>query len=160
MKKIIIILLTLITFNVNALEVEVKGNKMFLEGNIVEGDYYRVKEHLKHNMKVYLNSNGGLAYEGIAIGYLLNDHKVTTIIGENKECHSACGFLFLAGTKRVFDGILGIHCTSYRGTNKCIDEDHEVNKSLKTFLLNVTNEKTTKFYFDNAKQLKMKLFKK
>ena len=161
MKKIIITLfLTLITFNVNALEVKVEGNNMYLNGNIVTGDYYKVKDKLKHNMKIYLNSNGGLAYEGIAIGYLLNDHKVTTIIEENKECHSACGFLFLAGEKRIFDGILGIHCTSIRGTNKCLDDEHEVNKSLKKFLLHVTNEKTTNFYFKHAQQIKIKAFKK
>ena len=159
MKKIILtILLTLITFNVNALEVKVKGNKLYLNGSIEKNDFYNIQPFITKNIKkVYLNSGGGYLHEAILIGYAINELNITTVIAKGQECASACGLIFLAGKKRQFDGLLGIHCSYIKDTEGCYQPGID---KMQRFLDEVAGIKISNFYIKNAQQREMKWFKK
>ena len=79
--------------------------------------------------QVYLNSPGGLAAAGMAIGVLFRDNHVSTIVVKGQECSSACAMMFIGGVFRAVaqNGKVGVHAPyleSSFGIKKCSkDED-------------------------------------
>lgn len=58
---------------------------------------------------VELNSPGGLIYSGLEVGQIIYDLRVNTWITAGSECYSSCSIAFLAGNRRLADGLLGVH---------------------------------------------------
>lgn len=98
------------------------------EGLITEttADEFRRAARGKRNVLVRLNSSGGSALGGIALGYAFRELGATVIVGRTEDydgmpgydlqseksgvCLSACGFAFMGGLFRYADdGELGVH---------------------------------------------------
>lgn len=80
-------------------------NAILAEGDIVSGDLEKVRQFIfslpaKENSVVYLSSNGGLLYEGIALGLFFNEYRIKTVVEGGASCLSACAIAFLGGTAR------------------------------------------------------------
>jgi membrane-bound ClpP family serine protease len=77
---------------------------------------------------VYLNSPGGLAAAGMAIGILFREHMVSTVVTQGQECSSACAFMFIGGSFRevVKNGKIGVHAPYIEGNfgvKKCTKDE-------------------------------------
>jgi hypothetical protein len=77
-----------------------------ISGDIAEGDFERFQKQLDSAPadRVRLDSRGGMIGEALAIGQLLREKKLTTIVGDGEECDSACAIIWLSGTRRVIEG--------------------------------------------------------
>ena len=91
---------------------------VFLSGEITHADVNSalVMESLIKNgtqeiasNTVWLSSNGGDIDAGMALGRLLRKLGVSTVIGRDDQCLSACVFAFMGGERRSVAGRLGIH---------------------------------------------------
>ena len=58
---------------------------------------------------VFLHSEGGDVDVAMGIGWIIKDQGMNTIVAEDTYCSSACGYIFLAGTRRVLLGEVGMH---------------------------------------------------
>lgn len=61
---------------------------------------------------VSLNSPGGRVFPALEIARAVKAGGLNTIVPMSDECHSACAFIFLAGSERVAQGKLGVHQVS------------------------------------------------
>lgn len=70
-------------------------------GPITNGDYEKLvslTNHLPYGQAViFLNSPGGVAYEGIAIGEYVRNKGFTTAVAPIDECDSSCAIIWAAG---------------------------------------------------------------
>lgn len=78
--------------------------------------------------QVYLNSPGGLAAAGMAIGLLFRDNHVSTIVVKGQECSSACAMMFIGGVFRSVgqNGKVGVHAPYLEGNfgiKKCSKDE-------------------------------------
>jgi hypothetical protein len=87
------------------------GFTILYEGEAVDSDVKRMKEMLDSTgiKTVFLDSPGGNAMTGYQLGYLFKEEGVTTIIGGDASCFSACAVAFLGGEAKVKLGLLGFH---------------------------------------------------
>lgn len=100
-----------------------------LQGPILAGDTGRMTAALEKlapgtNASVILESPGGLVSEGLMLGTLFHDRRVTTIVrGDGAICYSACALAFLGGRDartekpmrvKMSAGKLGFHQFSRR----------------------------------------------
>jgi hypothetical protein len=78
---------------------------------------------------VSLNSPGGSVNAAIAIGNIIRKNRLdTSLFADGGRCHSACGIVFIAGTRRevnknLFAGNIGFHQIStidYNGSRRCL----------------------------------------
>ena len=58
---------------------------------------------------IRLNSPGGRVFPALEIARAIKAAGLATIVSPGDECHSACAFIFLAGTERIAQGNLGVH---------------------------------------------------
>lgn len=88
-------------------------------GNIKPGLFDAIAKRLAiHNRirVVELGSMGGLTYEGLKIGRMLRQRKITTVVANN--CYSSCALIFLGGERRIVPApywSLGFHRASSDG---------------------------------------------
>ncbi|MDX1010506.1 hypothetical protein GOE08_27115 [Sinorhizobium medicae] len=61
---------------------------------------------------VSLNSPGGRVFLALEIARAIKAAGLNTIVPSRDECHSACAFIFLAGSERIAQGKLGVHQVS------------------------------------------------
>jgi hypothetical protein len=96
-----------------------------ISGNIAPGDadllQARVKEAAdagKRVTSVRLNSEGGNLLEGARLAEVVRSAKVSTNVGQNATCASACFLIFAAGeTKYAYvRARIGVHGASENGT--------------------------------------------
>ncbi len=73
-----------------------------------EASFLRILEH-EDISSVELNSEGGQVYAALSIADQIHAQGIDTWIRPNNECHSACALIFLAGERRLADGLLGVH---------------------------------------------------
>lgn len=121
MRKIILVILTLgfcLIANVaKSAQIYHLGNNVFtLLGPIVSGDYQRFEQLVRNipygNGGIFLNSQGGAAYEGIWIGELVRKKGFATVVVAGNECYSACAIIWAAGQPKMADlpqSIIGFH---------------------------------------------------
>ena len=106
----------------------IANNAHAVEGKYVESDNLyiindvittKTEDHLVPLLKagkidnVILASPGGDGDAAMRMGYAMREAGVTTFVPKGRYCQSACGFLFLAGAKRILDGHIGIHAFRY-----------------------------------------------
>jgi hypothetical protein len=83
-------------------EFEIKSEKILFKGNIVRGDFVKLKKLLKDNPninEITLTSLGGDGMEAMVMGRLIKKYKLDVqVLG---LCMSSCAnFLFIAGAKK------------------------------------------------------------
>jgi hypothetical protein len=89
-----------------------KGDRLVISGRFGFGTTQQVAALLAVSPQVRLvelNSPGGIAIEGLAMGKLLSERKVDTVV--LKRCASACVTAFAGGERRLLGahGKLGLH---------------------------------------------------
>jgi hypothetical protein len=93
---------------------------LFFEGEILSGDYLRLKKTLdKYPLEaegiivpvgeVSFNSPGGDVHEAMKIARLLRSRLITTRVYINQRCYSACVIAYSGGVARWAFGEIGIH---------------------------------------------------
>jgi len=60
-------------------------------------------------VSLHLNSQGGSVEEAIAIGRLVRENEMMTVVDKYMKCFSACIFVHIAGVNRFSIGSIGIH---------------------------------------------------
>jgi hypothetical protein len=95
----------------NAATITNDGFTISYKGEAVGSDVKRMEEMLDNTgiTTVFLDSPGGNAMTGYQLGYLFKDKGVTTIVGGDASCFSACAVAFLGGNDKVKLGLLGFH---------------------------------------------------
>jgi hypothetical protein len=88
-----------------ALTIQAFGDQVALSGPVERGDYERFKSVVERNRFkigaiVLLDSPGGAAADGFAIGDLIREKRYPTIAAG--ACYSACALIFLGGSERYF----------------------------------------------------------
>jgi len=58
---------------------------------------------------VSLNSGGGSLFSAISIGAIIHSKGMNTYVAKGSICASACGYIFLAGNKKLLLSKIGIH---------------------------------------------------
>jgi hypothetical protein len=72
-----------------------------IKGDIEKGDYdYFKRIPMYDKVYVALESNGGIATEGYAIGSIIRRLGFDTVVYKNRICASACAAIWLAGKTR------------------------------------------------------------
>jgi hypothetical protein len=95
-------------------------------GEIVKGDQSKLRAfleaHPRHPAAIAFHSPGGLAVEGMSIGYFIRKQGLATRVGDAATCASACVFAFLGGVIREAapSARLGVHMTSLMGVDAYI----------------------------------------
>ncbi len=84
----------------------------FLPGD--EGRFVKAVEKAGRVDEVWLSSDGGSLFAGLAIGRALRKAGLATRIPAGAECASACAYAFIGGVFRTVDpkGRVGVHMTS------------------------------------------------
>lgn len=82
---------------------ESKTVAIWFTGEIAKGDYERIKRTIDgipagYQKILLLESGGGDGQEGMLIGRYIRQTKIPTMVPLGSGCHSACTFIFLAGT--------------------------------------------------------------
>lgn len=100
--------------------VAVGGARITVRGDLEFGTMRAVRSALDANRQVQfvqLESRGGRAAEGLALGRLLRDRGVATLV--TGECSSACVTAFAGGERRLIGAAarLGLHSAGGPGTN-------------------------------------------
>jgi len=88
-----------------ALTFQAFGDQLALSGPVERGDFERFKAVVERNRFkigaiVLLDSPGGAAADGFAIGDLIREKRYPTIAAG--ACYSACALIFLGGSERYF----------------------------------------------------------
>lgn len=88
-----------------ALTIEGFGDQVVLSGPVERGDFERFRAVVERNRfkigaVVLLDSPGGAAADGFAIGDLIREKRYPTIAAGG--CYSACALIFLGGSERYF----------------------------------------------------------
>jgi hypothetical protein len=102
-----------------AVELEAPA-RLLVRGDLEFGTTRAVKAALDARQGIQvvrLESRGGRVAEGLALGRLLRDRGLTTLV--SGECSSACVTAFAGGERRVIatNARLGLHSAGGRGTN-------------------------------------------
>ncbi|MGH6610819.1 MAG: hypothetical protein ACRECQ_11250 [Burkholderiaceae bacterium] len=99
-------------------QLDPRSNQLVLDGALEFGSTRAVREVLDANPNVHavrLQSRGGRVAEGLALGTLLRDRGVDTIVSD--ECSSACVTAFAGGARRVIGPYarIGLHSAGGAG---------------------------------------------
>ena len=110
---------------VQAMTLVVQGNTVFATGPV--GDDYRkfvdALDNKAIEQVVFVNSPGGDLWTGMAVGHLLVERGLKTVVAGT--CASACSLMFMGGKSRTFADTfhptltyVGIHGPHYKGTSE------------------------------------------
>lgn len=98
--------------------------ELAISGNIAAGDAELLRTRIKAATdagklvtSVQLNSEGGNLLDGVRLADVVRSAKVSTNVGQNATCASACFLVFAAGdTKSVYiHARIGVHGASEKG---------------------------------------------
>ena len=119
-----------------AAQFERQGENIVLEGEITEGDLDRLKTMVKKygNLRIDLNSAGGLLNEALKIGAFVRSAGLATHIPKDATCASACVTIFAGGLLRTAHSNtkIGIHMGSAAFNEKFVDAMDNVIKKYGT----------------------------
>jgi ATP-dependent protease ClpP protease subunit len=112
-----------ITINPNGKPTPEVGRIIEITGEITTGDDLRLIAALNNappNTLIFLTSPGGLIEPAIAMGRTIRNARANTLV--SGTCASACGLIWLAGTKRFTfsNGQIGFHA-AYSGENATVN---------------------------------------
>jgi len=81
-------------------------------GDIKAGDVEKFAKVIKDNntteAAVFLNSDGGSLVDGLEIGREIKKLGFTTLVLDNWRCASACASIWLAGSRRFYEDVMGL----------------------------------------------------
>jgi hypothetical protein len=113
------------------------GYTIDFSGEVKRGDFRKLENainaaHRKYGkencsdgwLPVRISSEGGDVAESIAMGKLIRDNKLRTIVPQGASCNSACVFIFAGGVRRFPMGEIGIHRPYFAN----LDPSHNVNR--------------------------------
>lgn len=108
---------------VEAAKITNDGETIFYEGKVKKGDAKKLRVMLEETFiqRISLNSAGGHAMEGFALGYLFKEYNMTAIVSEDNRCLSACANGVLGAPTKVIDGTLGFHVAWSSGKGSLSD---------------------------------------
>jgi hypothetical protein len=115
MVKTISLFLLLICFNKPVFsEVTFEGANneiVILTGDIKAEEFDKILAEIKAKKptQMILDSEGGNGHSARRLAKYVNDNNISTYISGVAKCRSACAIIFLAGKKRLCEGVLGIH---------------------------------------------------
>jgi hypothetical protein len=92
--------------------IKLTDEAVMFEGDFKQGSSKRLKFYVTSNPKtktVVFSSMGGLFGEGLEVGYILDDNKMTAQVMEGDKCVSACAFAFLGAHKQYMSGTIAFH---------------------------------------------------
>jgi len=116
-KYIAIILFTILyACNVNALEISSNEYTIYMNGEIVKGDFDKFIKVLSKRKElpnyITIQSPGGNVYEATKIGTFIREAALGVSV--DKACGSSCFFILVAGVDRyINDSIIAIHRPYY-----------------------------------------------
>jgi hypothetical protein len=98
-------MLAVLPAGAGALTIQAFGDQLVLSGPVERGDFERFQAVVERNRFkigaiVLLDSPGGAAGDGFAIGDLIREKRYRTIAAG--ACYSACALIFLGGSERFF----------------------------------------------------------
>lgn len=101
-----------------AVQLEPRSNQIVLQGGLEFGTTRAVREALDAHPEVQvvrLQSKGGRVAEGLALGTLLRDRNLDTLV--EGECSSACVTAFAGGARRILgqNAAIGMHSAGGAG---------------------------------------------
>ena len=101
-----------------AVQLDARSNQIALRGGLEFGSTRAVRDALDANPDVRvvrLESRGGRVVEGLALGTLLRDRNVDTLV--TGECSSACVTAFAGGGRRILgqNAAIGLHSAGGAG---------------------------------------------
>jgi len=101
--------LSLISMTAHAANFSLSGKTLTYSGDVETGDGERLGKYLENYDidRIVLDSNGGAAMEGYALGYALWGFE--GVVAVETKCLSACGTAFLAATNKEITGVVGYH---------------------------------------------------
>jgi len=97
------------------------GLVLLLNGAIEPGDADRLGAYLESSAEakipVALNSPGGLVDEALAIGRMIRERELATMVLSGMICSSSCPYILAGGTERSVSrrGAVGLHQHYYLG---------------------------------------------
>ena len=119
-----------------AAQFERQGENIVLEGEITEGDLDRLKTMVKKygNLRIDLNSAGGLLNEALKIGAFVRSAGLATHIPKDATCASACVTIFAGGLLRTAhsNSKIGVHMGSAAFNERFVDAMDNVIKKYGT----------------------------
>ena len=105
-----------------AADFRVEGETLFLDGPIVRGDAETLRGMLGANpevKRVSLDSPGGDLATGLALGKLIRERKLETVVeGGMREAASAAAYAFMGGEIRTVKGTRGIGVHAFSTPSK------------------------------------------
>ena len=95
----------------DASSISYKNGIIYLKGEIQSKDSQKLQKLIDSTgaSTINLNSNGGVALEGYALGYTINRNNLHTAVSEGSVCLSACATAFIGGNTLVNNGVVGFH---------------------------------------------------
>jgi len=114
-----------------------KANQLLLQGDLEFGTTRALRLQLKTHPNVRilrLESPGGRVKEGLALGVVIRDHGLDTLV--TTECSSACVTAFAGGARRLItaDTRLGLHSAGGPGATQ--EGIAQANRDSDTFIAN------------------------
>jgi hypothetical protein len=103
-------------------EITRSGDTVYVQGQIEKDDHLRFTDLVDDGVTtVVLNSSGGYVHVAIAIGTLVHERQLTTVVAPGGMCGSACVAAWAGGTpRRLAPGArLAIHCSRPEGASEC-----------------------------------------
>jgi hypothetical protein len=116
-RLIIMMLLTLFTLKPAFSDITFEGANneiVILTGDIEAEEFDEMLAEIKAKKptQMILDSEGGNGHSARRLAKYVNDNNISTYISGVAKCRSACAIIFLAGKKRLCEGVLGIHQAS------------------------------------------------
>lgn len=109
-------LMILLSANGNSADIKRTGPNIFVSGEIDQFTHILFQEQLLLSQKegnpvvaVYLDSPGGNLDSAIKMANLTERYLLQTFVSGTSECHSACAFIYIAGSIRINLGKIGLH---------------------------------------------------
>ncbi|MBZ9873184.1 hypothetical protein LB542_20270 [Mesorhizobium sp. BR1-1-9] len=134
--------LVLISGSATAANIEFVGSNgtvdvVSITGEIIQGDADRFYDLVQNrgSVLVILQSPGGLIEEALQIGARIRLNNYVTSVGANGECYSACGLIWVAGTRRYMSSTskIGFHA-AYTEENGQYKESGVANAEVGSYL--------------------------
>lgn len=132
--------LSLVSITAQAANFTVSGKTLTYSGDVETGDSDTMIRYLENYDidRIVLDSNGGAAMEGYALGYALSGFE--GVVAVETKCLSACGTAFLAATNKEITGVVGYHVAwsqSEQPTNDAMKSGQVLGLINANYLLNV-----------------------
>ena len=116
LRQLLTFLTILLSANGHSAEIRRTGTNIFVEGEIDQFTDILFQEQILLSYKegspattVYLDSPGGNLKSAITMANLTERYLLQTVVSGISECHSACAFIYIAGSLRVNRGKIGLH---------------------------------------------------